>query len=203
MASVNENYLKLPGSYLFAEIARRRDKFRKEHPDADIIRLGIGDVTKPLPGEVIGGLHAAVDEMADEKTFKGYGPDGYGYDFLIKKIIKNDYLPRGVRLDEDEIFISDGAKGDTANIQEIFGLNNVVALTDPVYPVYLDSNVMSGRTGGYNAESGRFDGWSTCHARRRTISCPNRRKASRYYISLLPEQSYGNDHFKGGPEKMG
>ena len=156
MAFINENYLKLPGSYLFAEVARRRDTFQKEHPEAKIIRLGIGDVTKPLTGEVIEGLHGAVDEMADEKTFKGYGPDGYGYNFLIQKIIENDYMSRGVKLDEDEIFISDGAKSDTANIQEIFGIDNIIALTDPVYPVYMDSNVMAGRTGLYDSGSGKF-----------------------------------------------
>ncbi|HHW48134.1 MAG TPA: LL-diaminopimelate aminotransferase [Clostridiaceae bacterium] len=157
MALINENYLKLPGNYLFAEIARRRDAFQKAHPEANIIRLGIGDVTKPLPPAVIEGLHKAVDEMADEKTFKGYGPDGYGYEFLIELIIKHDYLPRGVKLDKDEIFISDGAKSDTANIQEIFGVGNTVALTDPVYPVYIDSNVMAGRTGLYNEKEGKFD----------------------------------------------
>lgn len=157
MALINENYLNLPGSYLFAEIARRRDTFIKEHPEADIVRLGIGDVTKALPGEIIKGLHAAVDEMADDRTFKGYGPDGYGYGFLINKIIENDYASRGVKLDEDEIFISDGAKSDTANIQEIFGADNVIALTDPVYPVYIDSNVMAGRTGRYDGASGKFE----------------------------------------------
>jgi len=156
MALINENYLKLPGSYLFAEVARRRDTFQKEHPDAKIISLGIGDVTKPLSGEVIKGLHKAVDGMADEKTFKGYGPDGYGYDFLINKIIENDFMARGVKLDDDEIFISDGAKSDTANIQEIFGTDNIIALTDPVYPVYMDSNVMAGRTGKYDSNSGKF-----------------------------------------------
>jgi LL-diaminopimelate aminotransferase len=157
MALINENYLRLPGSYLFAEIARRRDTYQKEHPGAKIVRLGIGDVTKALPAEVIKGLHASVDEMADDRTFKGYGPDGYGYSFLINKIIENDYLSRGVKLDEDEIFISDGAKSDTANIQEIFGTGNIIALTDPVYPVYIDSNVMAGRTGLYDSATGKFD----------------------------------------------
>ena len=157
MALINENYLRLPGSYLFAEIARRRDTFMKEHPDAKVVRLGIGDVTKALPEAVIKGLHSSVDEMADDRTFKGYGPDGYGYGFLINKIIENDYMSRGVKLDEDEIFISDGAKSDTANIQEIFGIDNIIALTDPVYPVYMDSNVMAGRTGLYNSENGKFD----------------------------------------------
>jgi LL-diaminopimelate aminotransferase len=158
MAYINENYLKLPGNYLFAEIAKRRSNFAKAHPEADIISLGIGDVTRPLQPEIIKSIHKAADEMADAKTFKGYGPDGYGYEFLIKAIIENDYKPRGVSLAADEIFISDGAKSDTANIQEIFGLNNVVALTDPVYPVYLDSNVMAGRTGEYDSVSRKFDG---------------------------------------------
>ena len=157
MALINENYLRLPGNYLFAEIARRRDTFIKEHPEAKVVRLGIGDVTRALPGAIIKGLHAAVDEMADDATFKGYGPDGYGYGFLINKIIENDYMKRGVRLDEDEIFVSDGAKSDTANIQEIFGSDNIIALTDPVYPVYMDSNVMAGRTGLYDSASGKFD----------------------------------------------
>ena len=157
MALINENYLRLPGSYLFAEIARRRDAFMKEHPETKVVRLGIGDATKALPDAVIKGLHSSVDEMADDRTFKGYGPDGYGYEFLISKIIENDYMSRGVKLDKDEIFISDGAKSDTANIQEIFGTDNIIALTDPVYPVYIDSNVMAGRTGLYNSETGKFD----------------------------------------------
>jgi LL-diaminopimelate aminotransferase len=156
MAYINENYMRLPGNYLFAEVAKRRDSYIKAHPNADVIRLGIGDVTRPLQPEIIKSLHSAVDEMGDENTFKGYGPDGYGYNFLIDAIIDNDYKPRGVSIASDEIFISDGAKSDTANIQEIFGADNIIALTDPVYPVYLDSNVMAGRTGTYDAESGKF-----------------------------------------------
>ena len=151
MARINENYLKLPGSYLFSEIARRVASFKSENPDANIIRLGIGDVTRPLSPAVIDSMHKAVDEMADEKTFRGYGPD-HGYSFLIQKVIEYDYTPRGIKLDEDEVFISDGAKSDTANIQEIFGLDNIIAVTDPVYPVYVDSNVMAGRTGVLDAQ---------------------------------------------------
>lgn len=157
MALINENYMKLPGNYLFAEVAKRRDNYAKAHPNADVIKLGIGDVTRPLQPEIIKSLHKAADEMADEKTFKGYGPDGYGYSFLISAIIDNDYKSRGVSLEMDEIFISDGAKSDTANIQEIFGIDNIIALTDPVYPVYLDSNVMAGRAGTYDSKSGRFN----------------------------------------------
>jgi len=155
MVRVNENYLRLPGSYLFAEIGRRVAKFKEEHPEANVIRLGIGDVTRPLPQSVIRSLHEAVEDMADEKTFKGYGPE-QGYSFLIQKVIEYDYNPLGIQLDEDEIFISDGSKCDTGNIQEIFGVDNVIAVTDPVYPVYVDSNVMAGRAGVLD-ESGKFD----------------------------------------------
>lgn len=156
MALINENYLKLPGSYLFAEIARRVASFKEENPKANIIRLGIGDVTRPLTPAVIEALHKAVDEMGKAETFRGYGPE-QGYSFLIKTVIENDYATRGVSLDEDEVFISDGSKSDVGNIQEIFGSDNVVAITDPVYPVYLDTNVMAGRTGELGKD-GKFSG---------------------------------------------
>ena len=146
MAKLNDHYLQLPGSYLFAEIARRINTYKAANPAAEIIRLGIGDVTQPLVPTVIEGFQKAVIEMSVESTFKGYGPD-QGYPFLIQKIIEHDYRPLGVELSEDEIFISDGAKCDTGNIQEIFSLENVIAVTDPVYPVYVDSNVMAGRAG--------------------------------------------------------
>lgn len=155
MAHINENYLKLPGSYLFSEIARRVNQFKKDNPDADIIRLGIGDVTRPLPPAVIEAMKNAVEEMGRAETFRGYGPE-QGYDFLIEKIIENDFRPLGVELAVDEVYVSDGAKSDTANFQEIFGVDNVLAVTDPVYPVYVDSNVMAGRTGNFNAK-GQFD----------------------------------------------
>lgn len=158
MAKINENYLKLPGSYLFAEIGRRVTKFKEENPSANVIRLGIGDVTRPLTPAVIKDLHNAVDEMAGETTFKGYGPE-QGYSFLIKKVIENDYQNRGIELDEDEVFISDGSKCDTGNIQEIFGIDNTIAVTDPVYPVYVDTNVMAGRSG----ELGQDGRWSKIH----------------------------------------
>jgi len=151
MALINENYLKLPGSYLFSEIARRVEAYKTANPEANIIRLGIGDVTKPLPEAVITGLHAAVDEMADEKTFKGYGPE-QGYDFLLEKIVEFDFKTRGVDLAIDEIFVSDGSKSDTANIQELFSQDTKIAITDPVYPVYVDSNVMAGRSGTLGAD---------------------------------------------------
>jgi LL-diaminopimelate aminotransferase len=146
MARINENHLKLPGSYLFAEIARRVNVFKGEHPGAKIIRLGIGDVTRPLPQASINAMHKAVDDMAHESTFKGY-PEYEGYDFLIQKIIDVDYKKRGINIEKDEVFVSDGAKSDTANIQELFGLDNIIGVTDPVYPVYVDSNVMAGRAG--------------------------------------------------------
>jgi len=156
MVYINENYLKLQGSYLFAEIARRVNKFKNENPDANIIRLGIGDVTRPLTSSVIDGLHKAVDEMSKTEHFKGYGPE-QGYDFLRQKILDSDFKSRGIELEIDEIFISDGSKCDTGNMQEIFGINNTIAVTDPVYPVYVDTNVMAGRTGNID-ESGRFSG---------------------------------------------
>jgi LL-diaminopimelate aminotransferase len=153
---INENYLLLKSSYIFAEIARRVEKYQNEHPDANIIRLGIGDVTKPLPKAVVDEFKHAVDEMGQAETFRGYGPE-QGYEFLIEEIIKNDYDPLGIQLDNDEVFVSDGAKCDTGNIQEIFGLDNVVAVTDPVYPVYVESNVMAGR-GGPMGEDGKYQG---------------------------------------------
>lgn len=154
MAFLNENYLKLPGSYLFAEIARRVNHFKEENPEADIIRLGIGDVTRPLPQASIEAMHKAVDEMASSDTFRGYGPE-QGYAFLVEKIIAHDYVSRGIQLGTDEVFVSDGSKSDVANIQEIFSNDCTVAITDPVYPVYLDTNVMAGRTGTLQ-EDGRF-----------------------------------------------
>ncbi len=153
MAIINENYLKLSGGYLFSEIGRRVEKFKTGNPEARIINLGIGDVTRALPRAVIKGMRQAVDEMACPKTFKGYGPE-QGYDFLINSIIEYDYRSRGVELETDEVFISDGSKCDTGNIQEIFGVENVVAVTDPVYPVYVDTNVMAGRGGDFNASGG-------------------------------------------------
>ncbi len=149
MLRINENYLKLPGNYLFAEIKNRVNDYKAKNPQANVISLGIGDVTQPLNDEIINALHSAVDDMAREESFKGYGPD-QGYKFLIDSIIENEYTARGVSLEHDEIFISDGAKCDTGNFQEIFGLDNTIAVTDPVYPVYVDTNAMAGRTGEYS-----------------------------------------------------
>ena len=154
---INENYMKLKSNYLFAEIAKRVKQFQQEHPEANLIRMGIGDVTRPLAPAVIDGFQKGVTEMSQAETFKGYGPD-QGYSFLIQSIIQNEYASRGVLLTEDEVFISDGAKSDTGNFQDILGLDNVVAVTDPVYPVYVDSNVMAGRTEtmGDNGQYGRL-----------------------------------------------
>ncbi len=150
MFKLNDNYLKLPGSYLFSTIGKRVKAYSDEHPDKKIIRLGIGDVTQPLAPAIIKALHRAVDEMADAKTFRGYAPD-LGYEFLRNAIAENDYKSRGCDIAADEIFVSDGAKSDSANIQEILSLDNKIAVCDPVYPVYVDSNVMAGRTGTYDA----------------------------------------------------
>ena len=152
MFKLNDNYLKLPGSYLFSTIGKKVKAYSDEHPDKKIIRLGIGDVTQPLAPAIIKALHGAVDEMADAKTFRGYAPD-LGYEFLRNAIAENDYKARGCEIAADEIFVSDGAKSDSANIQEILSLDNKIAVCDPVYPVYVDSNVMAGRTGVYDAAS--------------------------------------------------
>jgi LL-diaminopimelate aminotransferase len=154
MIRINENYLKLQASYLFSDIAKRVAAFQKENPHREIIRLGIGDVTRPLPRACIEAFHRAVDEMGEERTFRGYGPE-QGYSFLREKVAAQDFQARGADITADEIFISDGAKCDTANIQEIFAGDIRVAIPDPVYPVYLDTNVMAGRTGDYR--DGRYE----------------------------------------------
>ncbi len=153
MFEANSDNLKLPGSYLFSTIAKKTKTYQAEHPDAELIRMGIGDVTQPLPPAVLEALHKAVDEQGDAATFRGYAPD-LGYDFLRKAIAENDYRARGCDIADDEIFVSDGAKSDSANIQEVFEKDNVIAVCDPVYPVYVDSNVMAGRTGDYDAATG-------------------------------------------------
>ena len=155
MITINENYLKLQASYLFSDIAKRVNRFQQAHPERQVIKLGIGDVTRALPPACISAFHRAVDEMADDATFRGYGPE-QGYPFLREKISRNDYQARGADITAEEIFISDGAKCDTGNIQEIFSGSAVVAIPDPVYPVYLDTNVMAGRTGQY--KDGRYEG---------------------------------------------
>ena len=154
MAVINENYLKLAGSYLFRETAHRTAAYKEAHPEADVISLGIGDVTQPLPPVCIEAMHKAVDEMAQADTFRGYGPE-QGYDFLINAIIESNYKEYGIQ--PDEVFVSDGAKSDCGNIQEIFSTDNTIAITDPVYPVYLDTNVMAGRTGLLQSD-GRYAG---------------------------------------------
>ncbi len=155
LVRVNENFVKLPASYLFVDIAAKVEKFSKQHPEVEIIRLGIGDVTQPLPKAVVNAMKAAADEMGQAGTFRGYGPEA-GYEFLRKAIVENDFAKRGVDISADEIFVSDGAKSDTGSIGDIFGVENVVAVCDPVYPVYVDTNVMAGRAGEF--EEGR--GWS-------------------------------------------
>ncbi|MCP4174634.1 MAG: LL-diaminopimelate aminotransferase [Fuerstiella sp.] len=156
MVRINENYLKLKAGYLFPEIARRVNAFAEANPDAQVIKLGIGDVTEPLPPAIVAAMHAAVDDMADAPTFHGYGPE-QGYGFLREPISEHDYQNRGVNVSADEIFVSDGSKCDTGNILDILGTDNRIAVTDPVYPVYVDTNVMAGHTGNAD-ESGRYAG---------------------------------------------
>src|SRR5476649_2335988 len=155
MIRINETYQKLKASYLFADIARRVNAYTAANPDKPIIRLGIGDVTEPLPQACVEALHAATDEMSKRATFKGYGPE-QGYAFLRDLIAQHDYAERGCRIEADEIFVSDGAKCDCGNIQEIFSIDSKLAIPDPVYPVYVDTNVMAGRT-GQNVD-GRYEG---------------------------------------------
>lgn len=168
MARINENYLKLKAGYLFPEIARRVNGFVESNPDAAVIKLGIGDVTEPLPPAIVEAMHAAVDEMASRDGFHGYGPE-QGYSFLRDAIAEHDYKARGINIGADEIFVSDGSKCDTGNILDIFGSDNTVAVQDPVYPVYVDTNVMAGHTARPAMMAGTM-GWSTCPARRRTTS---------------------------------
>jgi LL-diaminopimelate aminotransferase len=155
MAFVNECFLSLPGSYLFTEIGRKVSVFRAKNPEAELISMGIGDVTRPLANAVTEAMHKAVDDMSSYETFRGYGPE-HGYGFLIEKIIENDFTPRGIRLSPDEVFISDGCKSDMGNIGGLFAKDNIIAVTDPVYPVYVDSNVMDGRA-GFLQDSGMWN----------------------------------------------
>ncbi len=155
MLKVNDNYLKLPGSYLFSTVGKKVAAYKEAHPEKDVIRLGIGDVTQPIAPAIIEAMHKAVDEMGHAETFHGYAPD-LGYDFLRNAIVKNDYEARGCDIHADEIFVSDGAKSDSGNIQELFSVDNKIAVCDPVYPVYVDSNVMAGRTGTYDEKTGMW-----------------------------------------------
>jgi len=175
MASVNEHYLKLPGNYLFADVAKRVNAFKVSHPKTRVVSLGIGDVTQPLCPAVIDAMHKAVDEMAVKASFKGYGPER-GYDFLREAILKNDFAPRGIQLDANEIFINDGAKSDTSNIQEILRWDNNIGVTDPVYPVYVDSNAMIGRAGLFEQGSWSDVTYFPCTAENNFIpALPDRR----------------------------
>ena len=159
MAKVNENYQKLPGSYLFSEIARRTAAYSEEHPEANLIKMGIGDVTRPLAPAVIEAMHNAVNDLSKPETFHGYGPE-QGYDFLREVIAENDFHVRGVDIAVDEIFVSDGAKSDCGNIGDILAIDNKIAVCDPVYPVYVDTNAMAGRAGEYDEEA---QGWSNIY----------------------------------------
>lgn len=202
MALVNEHFLKLPGSYLFSDTAKKINTFRITHPKQDVIRLGIGDVTRPLPQACIQAMHKAVDEMADAKTFHGYGPE-QGYDFLIDAVIKHDYAPRGIHFSPQEIFINDGAKSDTGNIGDILRHDNSVGVTDPIYPVYIDSNVMCGRA-GILEEDGKWSNvtYMPCTAAKQLHS-RNSGQAHRHHLPLLSEQSYGHYPHQTGAEEMG
>ena len=183
MAAINENFLKLQAGYLFPEIGRRIRAFQAENPSAKIIRMGIGDVTQPLVPAVIEAMHKAVEEMGRKETFRGYDDSGVGYEFLRSAIVENDFRARGAEVGIDEIFISDGAKSDTGNMQEIFGLDNIVAVTDPVYPVYVDTNVMAGRTGEADKQ-GRYKGivYMACTAENGFVPAIPKEKVDLIYL---------------------
>lgn len=174
MATLNENFLKLQKNYLFADIAQKVAAYKESHPEARLIRLGIGDVTRPLPPAVVEALRKAADEMGRAETFRGYGPE-QGYEFLRQAIVDNDFAPRGISLGIDEVFVNDGAKSDTGNFGDILGQDNTICVTDPIYPVYIDSNVMGGRAGDFGADKA----WS------RVAYCPC--TAENDFVPALPE----------------
>ena len=183
MALVNEHFLKLPDSYLFSDIAKKINTFKVTHPKDKVISLGIGDVTRPLPKAVIEAMHKAVDEMAVRDTFRGYGPE-QGYSFLIDAVIKNDFVPKGIHFEPGEIFINDGAKSDTGNIGDILRHDNSIGVTDPIYPVYIDSNVMCGRAG--TLENGKWSNVTISLVGARTVLFPKyRRIVSIFFISVI------------------
>lgn len=199
MIRVNENYLKLKASYLFSDIARRVAEFSKNNPGREIVRLGIGDVTRPLPAACIAAFHRAVDDMASEKSFRGYGPE-QGYDFLREKIAGFDFRSRGADIDSDEIFVSDGAKCDTGNIQELFSGDIVIAVPDPVYPVYVDTNVMAGRTS--ENRDGRYGGLMYLDSTEKNSFVPEipKERADLIYL-CFPNNPTGATATKGDLEK--
>ncbi len=201
MFKINENYLKLQGSYLFSTIAEKTNAFKEANPDATLIRLGIGDVTQPLAPAIIKSLHHAVAEMGNAKTFHGYAPD-LGYEFLRNEIVKNDYLSRGCDIAADEIFVSDGAKSDSGNIQEIFGNDNVIAVCDPVYTVYLDTNVMAGRTGDFDKASGNYKGviYMPCLAENQFVPQIPKEQPDMIYL-CFPNNPTGTTITKGELQK--
>lgn len=202
MFQINENYQKLPGSYLFSTIAKKVAAFTEANPDKDIIRLGIGDVTQPLAPAVIEAMHKAVDEMSKAESFHGYAPD-LGYDFLRNAIVESDYKARGCDIAADEIFVSDGAKSDSSNIQEIFGAKNRIAVCDPVYPVYVDSNVMAGRTGVYDADTEMWSDviYMPCVMENQFVRIPKGNTG--YDLPVPAEQSHWNHHHESAAQGVG
>ena len=189
---INENYLKLAESYLFSDIKKKVNAYKEQNPEARIISLGIGDVTRPIVPAIIEALHKAVDEMGCAETFRGYGPE-QGYRFLQERIIEHDFRTRGVELDPDEIFVGDGAKSDLGNIGDILSVKNRVAVTDPVYPVYVDTNVMAGRAGELAGDGGALEPNRVYSLYgREQLRAGSAHRTPRHYLSVLPQQPHGN-----------
>ena len=201
MARINEHYLKLKAGYLFPEIGRRVKAFAAEHSDAKIIRMGIGDVTEPLPAACVEAMHKAVDDMATRAGLHGYGPE-QGYDWLREAIARNDYASRGCDISADEIFVSDGSKCDCGNILDILGPGNTIAMTDPVYPVYVDTNVMQGNTGPAG-DTGEYSGLLYMRHRREQLHAGDPIAEGRRDLSLLSQQSHRRGDLAGAFDRMG
>jgi LL-diaminopimelate aminotransferase len=201
MININENFLNLQESYLFSTVAKKVSEYSKANPDKKIIKLGIGDVTRPIVPAVLDAMHKAVDEMGEKDSFRGYGPE-QGYEFLREKIAENDYKKRGIDIGIDEIFVSDGAKCDCGNIVDIFGIDNKIAITDPVYPVYLDTNVMSGRSGAFNKETGKYENmvYMSANAENNFIPSLPKEKVDIIYL-CLPNNPTGTTLSKTELEK--
>ena len=198
---INQNFFKIESSYLFSTVARKQREYQEAHPEADIIRLSIGDVTRPLVPSVIDAMHKAVDEMANEATFRGYPPE-HGYEFILDAIQQHDYAARGVKIEKDEIFLSDGAKSDCGNIGDLFSVDNKIAVCDPVYPVYVDANTMDGRSGDKNAD-GFYSNFIYMPYRGERLYARSAEGDSGCDLPVFPQQPHRYVRHQSAAEKVG